>query len=179
MSEKFASVLAAFVRSPYRSRTSSGPGTVHVELIFFTTSATRLMSRKSQSRETALGGHEKRTPETAGTHRSPGCEKKNHYKSPMTMHSIVVGDGYPASDASWVGVWRMAPLGQGDNSCDGWCPGFLDEPKRSRNSYAQILSIPYDQPVNYGCWFYMFIGASNHSHAAVPHSSIKNQHPQQ
>ena len=64
-------------------------------------------------------------------------------------------DGYPVSDYSWVGVLRVAPIVQGVNSCDGYCKGYLDEPKFSKKVYNSIIEDISEKRVNYGCWFYM------------------------
>ena len=84
-----------------------------------------------------------------------------------TLTKMLVHNGYPVADMQWVGVLRMAPSGQGKGFCDGYCPGFGNEPVTSRVTYQKINSTAPSQSINYGCWFYMASNASEHSEAAI------------
>lgn len=85
---------------------------------------------------------------------------------PGKVH-MFVHNGYPVADMKWVGVIRMAPSGQGKEFCDGYCPGFGNEPFTSQLAYQKISPVAWTQSINYGCWFYMAPNASAHSEAAV------------
>jgi len=80
---------------------------------------------------------------------------------------VVVHDTYPVPDFSWAGVVRTPPGTQAPGNCDGVCRGFGDEPVRHRQAYARIANVSGPNATVYGCWFYVFEGASRLSNAAV------------
>lgn len=69
------------------------------------------------------------------------------------------------ADFMWVGVLRMAPGTIGH--CDGHCPGSVMNEAHSRAYDAIIPNSSKWPKVNYGCWFYTALDASDHSGAFV------------